>query len=50
MAGEGRASKGESADGGGPSMVNEGAAGIAQRLRDAGFGCEILDPAPTDSL
>ena len=34
-------------------MVNEDvhqvAAGIAQRLRDAGFGNEILDPAPTET-
>jgi hypothetical protein len=34
------------ADGGGPSVVSErnylAAARIAQKLRDAGFGCEIV--------
>jgi predicted metal-binding membrane protein len=39
------------ADGGGPSEVNDDvhqlAARIAQRLRDAGLGCEIVNLAPT---
>ena len=40
------------ADGGGPSVVSErnylAAARIAQKLRDAGFGCEIVSLVPTD--
>jgi hypothetical protein len=46
-----QALEGDSAEGGGPSMANEDrhqiAARIAQQLRDGGFGCELLDPAPT---
>ena len=41
-----RASESDRADGGGPSVVNErnylAAAHIAQKLRDAGFACEIV--------
>ena len=41
------------ADGGGPSVVSERnylvAAGIVQKLRDSGFGCEIVSLVPTDS-
>jgi hypothetical protein len=41
------------ADGGGPSVVSEpnylAAARIAQKLRDAGFGCEIVSLVPPDS-
>jgi predicted metal-binding membrane protein len=51
MADTGRASKGESADGGGPSKANEDAhqiaARIAQAFRNAGVSAELLDPAPT---
>jgi hypothetical protein len=40
------------ADGGGPSVVSErnylAAARIAQKLRSAGFGCEIVSLVPTD--
>jgi len=46
MAGNDRALERQSADGGGPSVVNErnylAAAHIAQKLRDAGFACEIV--------
>ena len=39
------------ADGGGPSVVSERnylvAAGIVQKLRDSGFGCEIVSLVPT---
>jgi hypothetical protein len=41
-----RTSESDRADGGGPSVVSErrylAAARIAQKLRDSGFGCEIV--------
>jgi hypothetical protein len=53
MADTGRASEGESADGGGPSKANEDAhqiaARIAQAFRDARVSAELLDPAPTET-
>ena len=46
IAGNDRALESDCADGGGPSVVNErnylAAAHIAQKLRDAGFACEIV--------
>jgi len=46
IAGKRSAPQSDRADGGGPSMVSErnylAAARIAQKLRDAGFGCEIV--------
>jgi len=46
IAGKRLAPQSDRADGGGPSMVSErnylAAARIAQKLRDAGFGCEIV--------
>jgi hypothetical protein len=46
IAGNDRASESYCADGVGPSVVSErrylAAARIAQKLRDAGFGCEIV--------
>ena len=46
IAGKRLAPESDCADGGGPSMVSErnylAAARIAQKLRDAGFGCEIV--------
>jgi hypothetical protein len=51
MAGNDRALERQSADGGGPSVVNErnylAAARIAQKLRDAGFRCEIVSLVST---
>ena len=53
MADTGRASEGESADGGGPSKANEDAhrmaTRIAQAFRDAGVSAELLDSAPTET-
>jgi hypothetical protein len=46
IAGKRSAPESDRADGGGPSAVSErnylAAARIAQKLRDAGFGCEIV--------
>ena len=53
IAGNDRALESDCADGGVPSVVNEErhrtAAHIAQKLRDAGFRCEIVSLVPTDS-
>ena len=53
IAGKHRNSESDRADSGGPSVVSERryvvAARIAQRLRDAGFKCEILSLVSTDS-
>jgi len=52
IAGKRLAPESDRADGGGPSVVSErnylAAARIAQKLRDAGFGCEIVSLVPTD--
>ena len=53
IAGNDRASESDCADGGGPWVVSErnylAAARIAQKLRDSGYGCEIVGLVPTDS-
>jgi len=53
IAGNDRALESDCADGEGPSVVSErnylAAARIAQKLRDAGFKCEILSLVSTDS-